>query len=105
MAEGNGVDLAAIYQLLGTVAADVRTLKEDVQYLKLVKADKSEVADLRAELRGSITDLRGEMRASIADLRQTIVEYHSSVIGHGILISELDERVRRLERRVDAMNG
>ncbi len=32
-----------------------------------------------------------------ASLRQAVTEYHSSVIGHGILISELDRRVRRIE--------
>jgi hypothetical protein len=29
------------------------------------------------------------------------MEYHSSAIGHGILISELDERLRRVEQRLD----
>jgi uncharacterized coiled-coil DUF342 family protein len=32
-----------------------------------------------------------------ASLRQAVTEYHSSVLGHGILISELDRRVRRID--------
>jgi len=32
-----------------------------------------------------------------SSLRQAVTEYHSSVTGHGILISELDRRVRRIE--------
>ena len=40
------------------------------------------------------------MRSHIGGLRQQVTEYHSSVLGHGILISELDQRVRRLEEHL-----
>jgi hypothetical protein len=40
------------------------------------------------------------MRAGFADVRQTITEYHSAVIGHGILISDLEARLRRVERQL-----
>lgn len=59
---GNGVDLAAISQLLGTVASDVRELRREV-------AGESDKDDL-------------------ARLRQALVDYHSAVIGRGVLISE-----------------
>jgi hypothetical protein len=29
-----------------------------------------------------------------------VMEYHSSTIGHGVLISELEERVARLEKHI-----
>jgi hypothetical protein len=29
-----------------------------------------------------------------------VVEYHSAVLGHGALISDLEGRVRRLEQKV-----
>ena len=35
-----------------------------------------------------------------ASLRQTVTEYHSSVIGHGVMISELDRRVRRIDEHL-----
>ncbi len=34
----------------------------------------------------------------IARLRADVAAYHASVVGHGILISELDERLRRIEQ-------
>jgi len=34
-------------------------------------------------------------------LRQTVVEYHSPVIGHGIPISKLEHRVRRIEAHLN----
>jgi hypothetical protein len=30
-----------------------------------------------------------------------VTNYHAPVLGHGILISELDERVRRIERHLN----
>ena len=33
----------------------------------------------------------------IASLRRTMTDYHASVLGHGILITELQPRVRRIE--------
>jgi hypothetical protein len=41
-----------------------------------------------------------ELSASLADLRGTLPHYHSSVLGHGILYSEIEERVRGLERHL-----
>lgn len=67
---GNGADLGAIYQAILAVAADVR-----VQGRKL-------------------DDLTGQ----VAGLRQAVDSYHGAVIGHGMLIGELDERVGRLEQ-------
>jgi hypothetical protein len=80
---------------------------------------RTEFANVRAEMRSEFSDVRAEMRSlradvasdmidlekrlndQIARLRRAVMEYHSSAIGHGILISELDERLRRVEQRLD----
>ncbi len=72
------MDLGAIYQAILAVAADVRSF--------------------RAEVKAEFGNVRAEMRAEMADLRQAVADYHGAVIGHGVLIGELDERVRRLEQ-------
>lgn len=36
----------------------------------------------------------------ISQVLQTVAEYHASVLGHGVLISELEERVRRIEEHL-----
>ena len=41
-----------------------------------------------------------DLAAGLASLRDALTHYHSTVLGHGILISELDERVRRIERHL-----
>ncbi len=56
-----------------------------------------------AEMRREMTNMGLSMatKADLAELRQTVTHYHSSVIGHGILISDLEARVRRVEERLD----
>jgi hypothetical protein len=72
---------------------------------------RAEIADAKAELRSEIRSLRAdvasdmmdlEMRLSdqIVGLRRAVVEYHSSAVGHGVLLSEMEERLRRVERHV-----
>lgn len=76
---GNGVDLGAIYQAIVAMAADVRTVAADVRELRREVAGKAD-------------------RSDVADLRRAVDDYHGAIIGHGVLIGELDERVRRLEQ-------
>lgn len=75
---GNGVDLAAVYQAVLALSADLRTIK----------------AEVRAQGR-KLDGLAGQ----VAALRGEVATYHSSVVGHGVLISELEERVGQLESR------
>jgi len=54
-------------------------------------------------MRREMTAMGGIMatRADLAELRQTVTHYHASVVGHGILISDLEARVRRVEEHLD----
>jgi len=40
------------------------------------------------------------MPHGIVGVRRALVEYHSSAVGHGMLISGLQDRVRRLEQHL-----
>jgi len=42
-----------------------------------------------------------ENRDQIVGLRRAVVEYHSTVIGHGLIISELEARMRRVEQHLN----
>ena len=81
-------------------------------------ATKQELAELRTELRAEIAEVRSEVRSLRADvasdmmnlekrlqdqistLRRSVMEYHSTVIGHGVLYGELEERVGRIEQHL-----
>ncbi|HEV2334579.1 MAG TPA: hypothetical protein VGS13_03705 [Stellaceae bacterium] len=69
MQSGNGIDLAAVYQLLSEVAQTVR--------------------DHSARL--------NDIDAGLRELRLTLYQYHEAVVGQGISLTRLDERVQRIE--------
>ncbi|HSV28557.1 MAG TPA: hypothetical protein VLL76_03335 [Candidatus Omnitrophota bacterium] len=81
------IDIAAVFQLLGSVAQDVRGLKQDVSGLK------HDVSGLKHDM--------SNVKADLAGVRQTLTEYHASVLGHGVMISDLEDRVRRIERHLN----
>jgi hypothetical protein len=41
----------------------------------------------------------------IVGLRRAVVDYHTSVIGHGVLISDLDARMRWVKQHVNPPLG
>lgn len=83
--------------------------------LHLLRQLDRKVDDLRTDLTSEIADVRSEVRTLRADvasdlmtvekrlgdqivgLRGTVMEYHSSVIGHRVLFTELEERFRASE--------
>jgi len=75
--------------------ADLAEVKADVT------AVKSDMRSLRADLASDLIVTRKEQSEQIVGLRRAMVEYHSSVIGHGIIISELEARVRRMEEHLN----
>ena len=60
-----------------------------------------EVSALRADVAYDLLVMLKETSDQIAGLRRPVMEYHPSVIGHGVLISELEARVRRVEPHLD----
>ena len=76
---GNGIDLGAVYQLLTEVAQTVR-------------GHSARFERLEARL--------DDVAVGLSDLRSAVTNYHGAVLGHGIILSELDERVRRIERHL-----
>lgn len=82
---GNGVDIAAVYQLLSQVA---QTVTRHDQMLGSIVA---ELHDIRRTM---------ATKDELASVRQALTQYHASVMGHGILISELEDRVRRIEQHL-----
>jgi ABC-type transporter Mla subunit MlaD len=100
MSGPNGPDIAAVYQLLTQVARTVTGHDRKLDDLS------AEVAGLREVVAAHDRKL-DDLSSGLASLRDAVTHYHSSVLGHGLLISELDERVRRIERhlKLEAAGG
>ena len=44
-----------------------------------------------------------DLGSRMLGLRQTVIEYHASMLGHGILISELEQQLRRVEQHLNLL--
>jgi hypothetical protein len=96
-----------VLELLRGIRADMATknelakVKADIGGLNSGLADvRSEMHSLRADVASDLLTTRKEIGDQIVGLRMAVVEYHSAVIGHGIIISELEARVRRMEQHL-----
>ncbi len=94
--------------LLRKIDGKVESLASDVSDIRRTMASKSDTADVRSEIKSLRADVASDMMTlekrlgdQIAGLRRSVIEYHSLSIGHGVLLTELEERVRRLEQRAD----
>ena len=82
---GNGVDLGTIAAMLQTV------IQSQAEFGSRLGRVESDMRDVVRELK--------DMREELKGVRQELGMYHSSMLGHGMLISELDDRVTMLEQR------
>ena len=87
MQSGNGIDASAIYALLQEVAQ--RVAAHDHRF--------DEIAEVLNEHSRKIDDLRAE----VTELRLSVDQYHGAVIGHGVEITRLSERVGRIEAHLN----
>ncbi len=86
---------------MGDMRAEMAT-KSDLAKLETKIEDvRSEVHSLRADVASDLMTLEKRLEEPINGLRRAVMEYHSSAIGHGVLYSELEERVLRIERRLE----
>ncbi len=77
-----------VLQLLRDMRADMAEMRAEV---------KSDMHSLRADVASDLVALEArqaaehkQTRDQIVGLRRAVVEYHTSVIGHGVIISELE---------------
>ncbi len=79
-----------VLELLRNIRADVARVDGKVDSLKVEL--QTEIHSLRADVAADFVTVRREMGEQIAGLRRAVVEYHSAVLGHGVLISEPEAR-------------
>ena len=91
--------------------------------LRALRDIRADVAETKAELKSEMRSLgaavasdfltvntkieatRKELSDQIVGLRRAVVEYHSAVVGHEVLISELEARLRRVEQHLNLAAG
>ncbi len=92
-----------ILQLLRGLRGDIAKLDAKIDDSKAeLKAElRSEIKSLRADVASDMLAMEKRTQEQIVGLRRTVVAYHSAVVGHGVLIGDLEARVQRVERHLD----
>ena len=89
--------------LLRKIDGKVDTLRGEVSGIREVMATKSDVADVRSEVHSLRADVASDIMSlekqikeqekrlsdQISGLRRSVMEYHSSAIGHGVLANRV----------------
>jgi chromosome segregation ATPase len=98
-------EVRAMRAEVSDLRSEVAGVKSGVESLRTEL--KSDMHSLRADVAADLLSTRKELSEQIVGLRRAVIEYHTSVIGHGILISELEARVRRVEQHLNlpSLNG
>jgi len=101
-----------VLHLLREMRADMATRKDIAEIRNEIAGVRNEVADVRASVHSLRADVASDMlliekrlSEQISGLRRAVMEYHSSSIGHGVLISEFEERLRRVEHHLNLAPG
>jgi len=112
MSESNGVGLGQVLAMLTDIMLAQQELRRELRHevgalRQEMGALRQEIGALRQEmgvLRHDLDVMRHDvdvLRQDMAALRQEVATYHGSVVGHGVLITELDQRVSRIEQHLD----
>ena len=83
---GNGVDLGHVVAMLHDLMEGQRNLIDSNRDIRATLGDHGRRLD--------------RVEGGLDSLREAVTMYHASVLGHGVLISELDARVRRIEHHL-----
>jgi uncharacterized protein YicC (UPF0701 family) len=98
-----------VLMLLRQIREEMATKKELAGLKAEIKNDiadvHSEVKSLRADVASDLMTMEQRLSERITHLNRAVMEYHSSAVGHGVLFSEIDERLRRVELHLKLSPG
>ena len=90
-----------ILQLLRDMRAEMATKNDLAEIVAESRALRADVASDLMSLDAKVDATRKDLSEQIVGLRRAVIEYHTSAIGHGVLISELEARLRRVEQHLN----
>jgi hypothetical protein len=96
----NGIDLAAVYQLLTEISG--RLDGHDSKLNELVRAVNEHdrrFDEIRSVLDGHNVKL-DDLTNGQTELREALSQYHYSVVGQGLAVNRLADRVRVIEEHL-----
>jgi hypothetical protein len=55
---------------------------------------------MRADVTSDMMTMEKRLSDRVNHFNRAVMEYHSSAVGHGVLFSDVDERLRRVEEHL-----
>jgi hypothetical protein len=89
-----------VLMLLREIRNDMATKREFADVKSDIADVRSDVKSLAADVASDLMTVEKRLSDRIAYLNRAVMEYHSSAVGHGVLFSEIDERLRRVEQHL-----
>jgi hypothetical protein len=97
-----------VLKLLREMRGEIGDMRGEVGDIRNNMATKNDVADVRSEVKSLRADVASDLMTlekrlseRISHLNRAVMEYHSSAVGHGVLIGEFEERLRRVEEHLN----
>ena len=98
--EPENMVLALLREMRGEMA-EMRGELTDMRGEMATKGDiadvRSEIKTLRADVASDLMTLEKRLGDQIVGLRRAVIEYHSSQIGHGVLLTEFEEEMNSMK--------
>jgi uncharacterized coiled-coil protein SlyX len=91
MSGGNGADLGQVLAMLGDLLVGQGALDRRMEQLER-RMDQLEYR-------------LGQLESQVEELANQVAAYHGAVVAHGVLIRELEERLRRVEQDPDSLRA
>ncbi len=96
-----------VLKLLRDMRGDISAMRGDMTAMRSEMATKNDIADVRSEVKSlganvasDLMTMEKRLGERINHLNRAVMEYHSSTIGHGVLITEFEERLQRVEQHL-----
>ena len=87
-------------KLLREMRGDVTDIRQNMATKSDIADVRSEVNSLRADVASDLILMENRLSERISHVNSAVIQYHSITVGHGVLIGELDERLRRVEQHL-----
>jgi chromosome segregation ATPase len=108
MTEPESLILKLLQQMREEISTKADLARLDRKIDSVAESLRGEMTSLRRDLasdllvmQATFTEEQRQTRDQVVGLRRAVVEYHTSVIGHGIMISDLEARMRRVEQTLN----
>lgn len=94
--------------LLREMRAEITEMRADMASKRDLDRVENRIADVNARINSLAADVASDllnMEKRLGDqiftLRRAVMDYHGATLGHGVLIGEFEERLRRVEQHLN----